>query len=81
LNLSGGISKEFFQLIINQIVDPVHGLFVVEEDTMLSWFNSNSQDIEEFFLIGTVKLKEEKEEREERRRGKRGIIGRSIVVY
>jgi hypothetical protein len=48
----GGVSKEFFQLIVHQLMDPVHGMFVVEEDTMCTWFNPNSLDTEEFYLIG-----------------------------
>jgi alpha-tubulin suppressor-like RCC1 family protein len=50
----GGLSKEFFQLIVNEIMDPVHGLFTVEEETHYSYFNPNSVDIEEFYLMGLI---------------------------
>lgn len=49
----GGVSKEFFQLIVEQIFNPDYGMFVHHEDTV--WFNSTSFENEaQFTLIGIV---------------------------
>jgi alpha-tubulin suppressor-like RCC1 family protein len=50
----GGLSKEFFQLIVNEIMNPIHGMFKIEEETHYSYFNPNSADIEEFYLMGLI---------------------------
>lgn len=51
----GGVSKEFFQLIVEQIFNPDYGMFVYHEDTKTVWFNSTSFENEaQFTLIGIV---------------------------
>ncbi|XP_058170739.1 ubiquitin-protein ligase E3A [Anopheles ziemanni] len=51
----GGVSKEFFQLIIEEIFNPDYGMFVTNEDTNMMWFNSISFENEaQFTLIGIV---------------------------
>lgn len=51
----GGVSKEFFQLIIEEIFNPDYGMFVNIEDTNMVWFNSTSFENEaQFTLIGIV---------------------------
>lgn len=63
----GGLTKEFFQLIVKELFDPKYGssssdfdpnllgMFTYDEESRLYWFNSNSIDTEqEFALIGIV---------------------------
>ncbi|XP_055691470.1 ubiquitin-protein ligase E3A isoform X1 [Lutzomyia longipalpis] len=51
----GGVSKEFFQLIVEQIFNPDYGMFINQEDTNTMWFNSTSFENEaQFTLIGIV---------------------------
>jgi hypothetical protein len=49
----GGVQKEFFQLIVRSIFDPAYGMFVQTKEN-LYWFNSNSLEMEDFKLIGTI---------------------------
>ncbi|XP_070503440.1 ubiquitin-protein ligase E3A [Chironomus tepperi] len=51
----GGVSKEFFQLIVEEIFNPDYGMFTTNEDTQTCWFNSFSFENEaQFTLIGIV---------------------------
>lgn len=51
----GGVSKEFFQLIIEQIFSPDYGMFIHNEETNNVWFNSTSFENDgQFTLIGIV---------------------------
>lgn len=51
----GGVSKEFFQLVIEQIFNPDYGMFQIQEETQTVWFNSTSFENEaQFTLIGIV---------------------------
>lgn len=51
----GGVSKEFFQLIVENIFNPDYGMFIYKEDTNCVWFNANSFETEaQFTLIGIV---------------------------
>uniref|UniRef100_W8BJ43 Ubiquitin-protein ligase E3A n=1 Tax=Ceratitis capitata TaxID=7213 RepID=W8BJ43_CERCA len=51
----GGVSKEFFQLIIEEIFNPDYGMFVHQEDTNTVWFNSAPFENEaQFTLIGII---------------------------
>lgn len=51
----GGLSKEFFQLVVEQIFNPDFGMFVQQQDTRTVWFNSMSYENEaQFTLIGIV---------------------------
>lgn len=51
----GGVSKEFFQLIVEEIFNPDYGMFITNEGTGTSWFNSFSFENEaQFTLIGIV---------------------------
>lgn len=51
----GGVQKEFFQLIVRSIFDPAYGMFVQTKEN-LYWFNSNSTELDDFKLIGTISL-------------------------
>lgn len=51
----GGVSKEFFQLIVEEIFNPDYGMFITNEETGTNWFNSFSFENEaQFTLIGIV---------------------------
>lgn len=51
----GGLSKEFFQMIVDEIFNPDYGLFVENESTKTVWFNSSSFENEaQFTLIGII---------------------------
>lgn len=51
----GGVSKEFFHLVVEQIFNPDYGMFVFNDDTRTMWFNSTSFENEaQFSLIGIV---------------------------
>ncbi|XP_035265268.1 ubiquitin-protein ligase E3A isoform X1 [Anguilla anguilla] len=51
----GGVSKEFFQLVVEEIFNPDIGMFAYDESTKLFWFNPSSFETEgQFTLIGIV---------------------------
>lgn len=51
----GGVSKEFFQLIVEEIFNPDFGMFTHQTDTQTVWFNPTSFESEaQFTLIGIV---------------------------
>ncbi|XP_077572291.1 ubiquitin-protein ligase E3A isoform X6 [Stigmatopora nigra] len=51
----GGLSKEFFQLVLEEIFNPDIGMFTYDEDTKLFWFNSSSLETEaQYTLVGIV---------------------------
>ncbi|CAF0852396.1 unnamed protein product [Rotaria sordida] len=52
----GGLSKEFFQLITEQIFSPEYGMFMADEETRSLWFNPSApEDLDrEYTLIGML---------------------------
>lgn len=51
----GGVSKEFFQLIVEEIFNPDYGMFTHQQDSRNVWFNPTSFETEaQFTLIGIV---------------------------
>ncbi|XP_049820248.1 ubiquitin-protein ligase E3A isoform X2 [Aethina tumida] len=51
----GGVSKEFFQLVIEEIFNPDYGMFTNLPDTQSVWFNPTSFESDaQFTLIGIV---------------------------
>lgn len=51
----GGLQKEFFQLIIEQLFDPQYGLFVFDEDSRQHLFNpATFEGEEQYQLIGLL---------------------------
>jgi len=52
---SGGVRKEFFQLIVKQIFDPVYAMFNYNEETRTYWFNMDTfEPMIKFELIGFI---------------------------
>lgn len=50
----GGVKKEYFQLIVQQLFDEKFGMFIYNEDSRLFWINQDSFDRNEFRLIGIL---------------------------
>lgn len=51
----GGVSKEFFQLVIEELFNPDFGMFEFNKETNLCWFNPSSFETEnQFTLIGLL---------------------------
>ncbi|KAL7720947.1 HECT-type E3 ubiquitin transferase [Entamoeba marina] len=50
----GGVGKEWFQLVTHEILDQKYGMFVYNEKTRTCWFNSSSDSLNDFKLIGTL---------------------------
>lgn len=51
----GGVQKEYFQILIRQLLDPAFGMFTYDEETRQLWFNSDSlESTMEFELIGIL---------------------------
>ncbi|ODN02865.1 putative E3 ubiquitin-protein ligase HERC4 [Orchesella cincta] len=52
---AGGVKKEFFLLLIREILDPKYGMFKHYEESRLIWFNEASfEDDVMYFLIGLL---------------------------
>uniref|UniRef100_A0A8C2JB23 HECT and RLD domain containing E3 ubiquitin protein ligase 4 n=1 Tax=Cyprinus carpio TaxID=7962 RepID=A0A8C2JB23_CYPCA len=52
---AGGVRKEFFLLIMKELLDPKYGMFRYYEESRLIWFAHNTfEDIDLFHLIGVV---------------------------
>lgn len=51
----GGVSKEFFQLVVEDIFNPDFGMFTYNDETRQYWFNPSSLENDaQFTLIGIV---------------------------
>lgn len=51
----GGVSREFFQLLVAQLFTPDYGMFTYNEETRTFWFNPVSLDTQdEFELVGVI---------------------------
>ncbi|XP_069086869.1 probable E3 ubiquitin-protein ligase HERC4 [Pleurodeles waltl] len=52
---AGGVRKEFFLLIMRELLDPKYGMFKYYEESRLIWFSDQTfEDIDLFHLIGVV---------------------------
>ncbi len=52
---AGGLKKEFFQLIMEQVFDPSYGMFVLNEESRTYWFSDNGlASDEEYSFVGTL---------------------------
>jgi len=51
----GGLSKEFFQLIVEEMFNPDYGMFIHDAESHTFWFNPTSYETEaQFTLIGII---------------------------
>ncbi|KAL4928560.1 uncharacterized protein BDV17DRAFT_92925 [Aspergillus undulatus] len=52
---AGGLRKEWFLLLVREVFDPHHGLFLYDEDSQYCYFNPYClESSEQFFLVGVV---------------------------
>ncbi|KAG8232703.1 hypothetical protein J437_LFUL014721 [Ladona fulva] len=52
---AGGVRKEFFLLLMREVLDPKYGMFQQYEETRAIWFSENSfEDEGMYFLIGLL---------------------------
>eukprot|EP00879_Flechtneria_rotunda_P005191 GHRR01005473.1.p1 GENE.GHRR01005473.1~~GHRR01005473.1.p1 ORF type:complete len:1380 (+),score=526.24 GHRR01005473.1:240-4379(+) len=52
---AGGVKKEFFQLLVGELLSPDYGMLVYQPETNTYWFNACSLEGEEqFMLMGLV---------------------------
>lgn len=52
---AGGLRKEWFLLLVREIFDPNHGLFVYDDDSQYCYFNPFCfESSEQFFLVGVL---------------------------
>ena len=52
---AGGVTKEFFMLLIKEILNPDYGMFTEYEDSNMIWFNPTTfEDNSSSFLIGIL---------------------------
>ncbi|KAK6369355.1 putative E3 ubiquitin-protein ligase [Exophiala oligosperma] len=52
---AGGLRKEWFLLLVREIFDPNHGLFVYDDDSHFCYFNPYCfESSEQFFLVGVL---------------------------
>ncbi|KAK4693573.1 E3 ubiquitin-protein ligase HECTD2, partial [Lecanoromycetidae sp. Uapishka_2] len=52
---SGGLRKEWFLLLVREVFDREHGLFVYDEESHYCYFNPNTfETSDQFFLVGVL---------------------------
>ncbi|MCJ1433157.1 putative E3 ubiquitin-protein ligase [Xylographa pallens] len=52
---AGGLRKEWFLLLVREVFDPEHGLFIYDEESRYCYFNPNSfETSDQFYLVGVV---------------------------
>lgn len=52
---AGGLRKEWFLLLVREVFNPDHGLFVFDEDSQYCYFNPQTfETSDQYFLIGVV---------------------------
>lgn len=53
---AGGVTKEFFMLLLREILDPKYGMFKEYEETRAIWFSEDTfEDEDVYLLIGKSK--------------------------
>ncbi|KAL2007818.1 hypothetical protein VTN00DRAFT_7800 [Thermoascus crustaceus] len=52
---AGGLRKEWFLLLVREVFDPNHGLFIYDDDSQYCYFNPYCfESSEQFFLVGVL---------------------------
>ncbi|KAK0634682.1 hypothetical protein B0T17DRAFT_485498 [Bombardia bombarda] len=52
---AGGLKKEWFLLLVREVFNPDHGMFIYDEDSQYCYFNPNAlEPSQQFFLVGVV---------------------------
>ena len=51
----GGVQKEFFQVLVSELLDPSFGMFDYDPETRYSWISRGSlEPASQFELVGTI---------------------------
>ena len=51
----GGVRKEYFELVMKELFSITYGMFKINEDTQMYWFNGESPVMNlNFELVGTL---------------------------
>ncbi|KAI1101921.1 hypothetical protein F4804DRAFT_283440 [Jackrogersella minutella] len=51
----GGLRKEWFLLLVREVFNPDHGLFVYDDDSRFCYFNPNTfETSDQYFLVGVL---------------------------
>ncbi|KAJ6156752.1 hypothetical protein N7497_005637 [Penicillium chrysogenum] len=52
---AGGLRKEWFLMLVREVFDPLHGLFIYDDDSQYCYFNPYCfESSEQFFLVGVL---------------------------
>lgn len=52
---AGGLRKEWFLLLVREVFNPDHGLFIYDDDSRYCYFNPHSfETSDQYFLVGVV---------------------------
>ncbi|KAF2227554.1 hypothetical protein BDZ85DRAFT_4794 [Elsinoe ampelina] len=52
---AGGLKKEWFLLLVRDIFDPYHGLFLYDPDSQLCYFNPHSfETSDQYYMVGVL---------------------------
>jgi len=52
---AGGLRKEWFLMLVREIFDPEHGMFVYDDESHTCYFNSNSfETSDQYYLVGAL---------------------------
>jgi ubiquitin-protein ligase E3 A len=50
----GGVKKEWFQLVVQAVFDPMYGMFMLDPKTRAFWFSMSSDSYADFRLVGML---------------------------
>ncbi|GAB7354999.1 hypothetical protein MBLNU459_g5609t3 [Dothideomycetes sp. NU459] len=52
---AGGLRKEWFLMLVRDIFDPNHGMFIYDDDSQACYFNPNSfETSDQYYLVGAL---------------------------
>lgn len=52
---AGGVKKEFFLLLLREVLDPKYGMFISDPETNCIWFSEDSfEDEIMYYLVGLL---------------------------
>ncbi|KAJ1975248.1 putative E3 ubiquitin-protein ligase [Dimargaris xerosporica] len=52
---AGGLTKEWFMLLLKDLFNPLNGMFTLDEESRLFWFNPASfETSNQYFLVGVI---------------------------
>ncbi|KAJ1969311.1 putative E3 ubiquitin-protein ligase [Dispira parvispora] len=52
---AGGLTKEWFMLLLRDLFNPLNGMFTLDEESQMFWFNPASfETSDQYFLVGVI---------------------------